>query len=77
MSKTVTHKGILVRINPDKNTIEHSRSKGTSWIDRCSLTNKGTAMSLMDLGEELMMETTNGIYISNSEGVKWTIKKCL
>ena len=31
----------------------------------------------MDLGEELMMETTNGIYISNSEGVKWTIKKCL
>ena len=77
MSKTVTHKGILVRINPDKNTIEHSRNKGTSWIVRCSLTNKGTAMSLTDLGEELMMETTNGIYISSSEGVTWTIKKCL
>lgn len=77
MFKSVTHKGIFVRINPDKNTIEHSRNKGTSWIVHCSLTNKGTAMSLTDLGEELMMETTNGIYISNSEGVTWTIKKCL
>lgn len=77
MFKSVTHKGIFVRINPDKNTIEHSRNKGTSWIVRCSLTNKGTAMSLTDLVEELMMETTNGIYISNSEGVTWTIKKCL
>lgn len=75
MSTIVAHQGILVRINSEKNTIEHSKNKGTSWAVRCSLTNKGTALSLTDMGEELLLETTNGLYISNSEGVTWTIKK--
>ena len=60
MSTIVTHKGILVRINPEKNTIEHSKNKGFSWIVRCSLTNKGIAISLTDMGEELLLDTTNG-----------------
>lgn len=75
MSTIVTHKGILVRINPEKNTIEHSKNKGVSWTVRCSLTNKGTAISLTDMGDELLLETTNGLYLSKSEGVTWTIKK--
>lgn len=41
MSTIVTHKGILVRINTAKNTIEHSKNKATNWQVRCSLTNKG------------------------------------
>lgn len=75
MSTIVTHKGILVRINPEKNTIEHSKNKGVSWIVRCSLTNKGTAISLTDMGDELLLETSEGLYLSKSEGVTWTIKK--
>jgi hypothetical protein len=75
MSTIVTHKGILVRINLEKNTIEHSKNKGVSWTVRCSLTNKGTAISLTDMGDELLLETTNGLYLSKSEGVTWTIKK--
>lgn len=75
MSTIVTHKGILVRINPEKNTIEHSKNKGVSWIVRCSLTNKGIAISLTDMGDELLLETTKGLFLSNSEGVTWTIKK--
>ena len=75
MSTIVTHKGILVGINPEKNTIEHSKNKGVSWIIRCSLTNKGTAISLTDMGDELLLETTEGLYLSKSEGVTWTIKK--
>ena len=75
MSTIVTHKGILVRINPEKNTIENSKNKGVSWIVRCSLTNKGIAISLTDMGDELLLETTEGLYLSKSEGVTWTIKK--
>jgi hypothetical protein len=75
MSTIVTHKGILIRINPEKNTIEHSKNKGVSWIVRCSLTNKGIAISLTDMGDELLLETTKGLFLSNSEGVTWTIKK--
>lgn len=75
MSTIVTHKGILVRINPEKNTIEHSKNKGVSWTVRCSLTNKGTAISLTDMGNEVFLETSNGFYISKNEGVTWTIKK--
>jgi hypothetical protein len=75
MSTIVTHKGILVRINPEKNTIEHSKNKGVSWTVRCSLTNKGIAISLTDMGDELLLETTKGLFLSNSEGVTWTIKK--
>lgn len=75
MSTIVTHKGILVRINTEKNTIEHSKNKGSFWTVRCSLTNKGTAISITELGEELLLETTNGLYISKNMGVSWTIKK--
>jgi hypothetical protein len=75
MATIITHKGILVRINLDKNTIEHSKDKGFSWRVKCSLTNKGTAISLTELGEELLLETSNGIYISKSEGVTWLLKK--
>ena len=75
MATIVTHKGILIRINPDKNTIEHSKDKGFSWRVKCSLTNKGIAILLTDLGDELYMETTNGIYLSKSEGVTWLLKK--
>lgn len=75
MSTIVTHKGILVRINTEKNTIEHSKNKGVSWNVRCSLTNKGTAISITDMGDELLLETTKGFFLSNSEGVTWTIKK--
>lgn len=75
MSTIVTHKGILVRINPEKNTIEHSKNKGVSWTVRCSLTNKGIAISLTNMGDELLLETTKGLFLSNSEGVTWTIKK--
>ena len=75
MSTIVTHKGILVRINLEKNTIEHSKNKGVSWTVRCSLTNKGTAISITDMGDELLLETTNGLYLSKSEGVTWIIKK--
>ena len=57
----VTHKGILVRINPKKNTIEHTKNKGTSWTVRCSLTNKGIALALTDLGDELFLESSNNI----------------
>jgi len=75
MSTIVTHKGILVRINPEKNTIEHSKNKGFSWIVRCSLTNKGIAISLTDMGEELLLDTTNGLYLSKNSGITWMIKK--
>ena len=75
MATIVTHKGILVRINTEKNTIEHSKNKGLSWIVRCSLTNKGTAISLTDMGDELFLETSNGFYLSKNEGVTWTLKK--
>ena len=75
MTTIVTHKGILVRINQEKNTIEHSKNKGISWIVRCSLTNKGTALSLTEMGDELFLETSNGFYLSKNEGVTWTLKK--
>lgn len=75
MATIVTHKGILVRINQEKNTIEHSKNKGISWIVKCSLTNKGTALSLTEMGDELFLETSNGFYLSKSEGVTWTLKK--
>ena len=75
MSTIVTHKGILVRINIAKNTIEHSKNKGTNWHVRCSLTNKGIGQTLTDMGDELLLETTKGFYISKSEGVTWNIKK--
>jgi len=77
MATIVTHKGILVRINLEKNTIEHSKNKGISWIVRCSLTNKGTAISLTEMGNELFLETSNVFYLSKNEGVTWTIKKRL
>lgn len=32
-------------------------------------------MSLTDMGDELLLETTEGLYLSKSEGVTWTIKK--
>lgn len=37
--------------------------------------NYGDLISLVDLGNELLLETTKGTYHSRNEGISWVLKK--
>lgn len=75
MSTIVTHKGILVKINTERKIVEHSKNNGISWVQKSIFKNYGDLISLIDLGNELLLETTKGTYHSRNEGISWVLKK--
>ena len=77
----------LLRINTAKNSIECSSNGGRSWVTRCSNstsygtfisllprctnTSYGDFLSLMQNGNELLANTSKGLYYSRNDGRSW------
>jgi len=61
----------LLRINHDRNRIEFSTNGGRSWIARFSGANAGTFIDLSLNGEQILANTSKGLYVSNNSGRSW------
>lgn len=62
----------MIRINPAKNSIEYSTNDGRSWSSRCTSSMYGEFQTLMDGGNELLAQTSKGLYYSTNEGRTWS-----
>ena len=61
----------LLRINTAKNIIEYSQTGGRSWVTRCNSTSYGTFIDLLQVGRELLANTSKGLHYSRNEGRSW------
>ncbi len=61
----------LIRINPSKNTIEFSKTNGSSWHTRHSGSAYGVFSDLLDNGKEILATTSKGLFFSKTEGSSW------
>ena len=71
MPQLITLGNELIRINPARNTIEYSTSRGLSWITRHSGSSAGTFRDLLPYNGKLFAATDKGIYYSTSKGLSW------
>jgi len=72
MGQMVSHKGELLRINVEKNIVEYSSNNGKVWHRRSGQShNMGTLHDLMESGNEVLMNTSKGLYYSSNEGKTW------
>ena len=61
----------ILRINPQKNSIECSTDGGRNWYTRCVSSSAGTFYDLLDYGQEILACTSKGIYLSRDDGRNW------
>lgn len=71
MSQMISYDGEMIRINSDQNHIEYSTNSGRTWLPRCTSSSCGTFLSLTDGGNELLVQTSKGLYYSTSNGRTW------
>ena len=57
----------LLRIDPDKNTIEVSTNDRRSWSPHCTNASYGTFRDLLIVGRELLAATSKGFYVSMND----------
>ncbi len=62
----------IVRINPQKNSIEYSTNQGRSWSSRYTSSSCGTFIDLIQCGAEVVAATSKGIYFSSNQGRSWS-----
>ncbi|MGN0834240.1 MAG: hypothetical protein ACI4QA_00205 [Candidatus Spyradosoma sp.] len=69
----ITHKGKLVRISPrNPRRLEESRSGGRAWT---LVTERPfTFIDITDCGNEILAQTSAGLYASTSGGRTWTLR---
>ena len=66
----------LLRINPQKNSIEVSKDGGRNWsIRRASSSSYGTFMDLLLFGQLVFAVTSKGVYFSKDKGLNWSLKR--
>ena len=72
MSQLVFHEGELLRISPkNKKEIEISTNKGRSWHSRFIGGVYGDFVDLLLLEDELLAQTSRGLYYSKDMGRSW------
>ncbi len=63
----------IIRVNPEKPTqIQYSTSGGRMWSSSYTGSSCGVFHSLMDNGNELLAQTSKGLYYSTSSGRMWS-----
>lgn len=72
MSLMVYKEGELLRISPrSKDEIEVSTNKGRTWISRYKGTSCGDFIDIIWAEDELLAQTTRGLYYSTNFGRAW------
>lgn len=71
MPQIVTFGKEMLRINPQKNTIEYSTSGGRIWQTRFCMNSVGTFKDLLVMGTDIFAITTKGLYWSHNSGATW------
>ena len=61
----------MIRINSEKNRIEYSTNGGNSWHSRYSGSNAGEFEEITVQGNELLAQTSKGLYYSKNGGSSW------
>lgn len=61
----------MIRINSEKNRIEYSTNGGNSWHSRYSGSNAGEFEEITVQGNELLAQTSKGLYYSKNDGITW------
>lgn len=61
----------IIRINPQKNSIEYSIDGGHNWHQRYTYSYAGTFVDLVLFGTEVIACTSKGIYYSKDKGCNW------
>ena len=74
MPQLITFGNELIRINPARNSIEYSTSRGLSWVTRCSGSAYGTFKDLLPYNGKLFALTDKGLYYSTTKGLSWVGK---
>lgn len=72
MAQLINYGNEMIRINTQKNTIEYSTSKGSSWSTRYSGSSCGIFHDLLAYGNEILACTSKGVYYSTSKGSSWS-----
>lgn len=72
MAQLINYGNEMIRINTQKNTIEYSTSKGSSWSTRYSGSSCGIFHDLLAYGNEILACTSKGVYYSTSKGCSWS-----
>ena len=61
----------MIRINSEKNRIEYSTNGGNSWHSRYSGSNAGEFEEITVQCNELLAQTSKGLYYSKNDGISW------
>lgn len=61
----------IIRINPQKNSIEYSTDGGRNWHQRYIGSHPGTFVDLVLFGSEVLACTSKGLYYSTDAGRNW------
>lgn len=72
MPTLISYGNELIRINSEKNRIEYSTNRGSSWSSRCTSTSYGTFLCLLPYGNEILACTSKGVYYSTNRGSSWS-----
>lgn len=70
----VTMGSELIRYNPSKATIEVSKSRGFAWFMRYNCSSMGKVRALAKHDKEIILCSDKGIYVSNSNGMSWSLR---
>lgn len=71
MPQIVTFGKEMLRINPQKNTIEYSTTGGRIWQTRFCMNSAGTFKDLLVMGTNVFAITSKGLYWSQNNGMTW------
>ena len=71
MPQIITYVNELLRINPQKNSVERSSNGGTTWIPRFTGSSAGTFRDLLVFGNEILACTSKGVFHSTNGGSTW------
>ena len=61
----------MIRINSEKNRIEYSTNGGNSWHSRFTGSVAGEFENITVQGNELLAQTSKGLYYSKNGGSSW------
>ena len=71
MGQIISRGKELIRINTSKNSIEYSKTNGSTWHTRYSGSSCGIFSDLVDSGKEILANTTKGLFYSKTDGSTW------
>lgn len=73
MSQMINRGQEIIRISPKSaSRIEYSTNGGRTWSMRYSGSSAGDFQDLTDNGEEILAQTSKGLYYSKNEGRTWS-----